>query len=196
MSADEDVRSGEATDSVTFAFGDPVAERYGLARLGRGPDGTGSALCVLFAGREPVAAHARGGEPVGGDGSWRDTQVAALRATVDVPHARWTVSFDAEDGQGFALEFAALGEPVASDAGAGGMAGYEQPCQVTGTVRAGGSETEIAALGQRGRVAQDVVAPDAGTALEVPAEEGALEPQRTQIERRAAEHLARGATGP
>ena len=31
------------------------------------------------------------------------------------------------------------------------MAGYEQPCQVTGTVRAGGRERAIAALGQRGR---------------------------------------------
>ena len=151
MSADEDVRPGEATDSVTFAFGDPQAERYGLARIGRAPDGTGSALCLLFAGREPVAAHARGGEPVGGDGSWRDAQVAGLRATVDAPHARWTVTFDAEDGQGFALEFAALGEPVAGGARGGGMAGYEQPCQVTGTVRAGGRETTIAALGQRGR---------------------------------------------
>jgi hypothetical protein len=151
VSVDEDVRPGEATDSVTFAFGDPQADRYGLARLGRGSDGSGSALCILFAGHEPVAAHARGGEPVGGDGSWRDTQVAGLRATVDAPHARWTVTFDAEDGQGFALEFAALGEPVESDAGFGGMAGYEQPCQVTGTVRAGGRATAIAALGQRGR---------------------------------------------
>ncbi len=151
MSLDEDVRAGEATDSVTFAFADPLTERYGLARLGRGPDGTGSALCILFAGHEPVAAHARGGEPVGGDGSWRDTQVAGLRATVDAPHTRWTLTFEAEDGQGLALEFAALGEPVAGEAGSGGMAGYEQPCQVTGTVRAGGRETAIAALGQRGR---------------------------------------------
>ena len=151
MSLDEDVRPGEATDSVTFAFGDEDAQLYGLARLGRSADGQGSALCLLFAGREPVAALARGGEPVGGGEGGRDGEVAELRATVDAPHARWSVRFDAEDGQGFALEFAALGEPVASDPGLGGMAGYEQPCQVTGTVRAGGRERTIAALGQRGR---------------------------------------------
>src|ERR687897_787077 len=81
----------------------------------------------------------------------REAQVAALRATVDAPHARWSVTFDAEDGQGFALEFAALGEPVASEPGLGGIAGYEQPCQVTGTVRAAGREHTLAALGQRGR---------------------------------------------
>jgi hypothetical protein len=151
MSADEDLHPGAATDSVTFSFGDADAELYGLARLGRSGDAQGSALCLLFSGREPVAALARGGEPVAGDGSWREARVAGLRATVEAPHARWTVAFDAEDGQGFALEFAALGEPVASEPGLGGMAGYEQPCQVTGTVRAGGRERAIAALGQRGR---------------------------------------------
>ena len=39
-----------------------------------------------------------------------------VRATVNVPLDRWTVAFDGEDGQGFALEFDALGpagEPAA-----------------------------------------------------------------------------------
>jgi hypothetical protein len=151
VNPDEEVRSGEVTDSVTFSFGDTEAELYGLARLGRTGDARGSALCLLFSGREPVAALARGDDPVAGDGSWRDARVAGLRATVQAPHARWTVAFDAEDGQGFALDFAALGEPVTSEPGIGGMAGYEQPCQVTGTVRAAGRERAIAALGQRGR---------------------------------------------
>ena len=58
-------------DAVTFAFGDAEAQLYGLARIGLSPaseDGgarTGSALAVLFAGREPVAAIARGGLEVG-----------------------------------------------------------------------------------------------------------------------------------
>ena len=64
-------------------------------------------------------------------------------------------SFDAGDGQGFELEFAALGAPaaLAADAPAGrlgGMAGYDQPCRVRGTVRAGGRERAIDGLGQRG----------------------------------------------
>ena len=58
-------------DAVTFAFGDADAQLYGLARIGLSPgdDGegrAGSALAVLFAGREPVAAIARGGLEVAG----------------------------------------------------------------------------------------------------------------------------------
>ena len=65
-------------DAVTFAFGDADAQLYGLARIGLSPgeDGgarSGSALALLFAGREPVAAIARGGlEPRRGRGLGRD----------------------------------------------------------------------------------------------------------------------------
>ena len=59
-------------DAVTFAFGDAEAQVYGLARIGLSPASEGegrqgSALAVLFAGREPVAAIARGGLEVAGD---------------------------------------------------------------------------------------------------------------------------------
>jgi hypothetical protein len=142
-----------ATDSVTFAFGDPGAELYGLARLGlsRGEDGArqGSALALLFSGREPVAAVARGALPLPDDAGWDALELAGLRATVDAPLDRWTLRFDAADGQGFALEFTSLGDAAATPQ-LGGMAGYEQPCRVRGTVRAGGSEHAIDALGQRG----------------------------------------------
>jgi hypothetical protein len=157
---DEALRGGVGVgDSVTFAFGDASAQLYGLARLGLSPAGdgprAGSALALLFAGREPVAALARGGLPVDADAGWEALELAGLRATVDEPLARWTVAFEAEDGQGFALEFAALGAAAAlpDDAPAarlGGMAGYEQPCRVRGTVRAGGREHAIDGLGQRG----------------------------------------------
>jgi len=148
-----------ATDSVTFAFGDPSAELYGLARLGlsRSTDGErrGSALALLFAGREPVAALARGGIAVVGDAGWEAIEVAGLRATVDAPLDRWSVRFDAEDGHGFALELSSLGEPATLGADApagrlGGMTGYDQPCRVRGTVRAGGRERAFDGLGQRG----------------------------------------------
>jgi hypothetical protein len=146
------------TDSVTFAFGDARAELYGLARLGfsRGADGArqGSALALLFSGREPVAALARGALPVSEDAGWEDVSLAGLRATIEAPLERWTLAFDAADGQGFALELTALGEPAATSddaavARAGGMTGYDQPCRVHGTVRAGGREHAIDALGQR-----------------------------------------------
>ena len=155
--ADEAVREA-ATDSVTFAFGDAGAQLYGLARLGlsggAGDERRGSALALLFSGREPVAALARGGLPVAGEG-WESLRLDGLRTTVEAPLDRWTVGFDAGDGQGFALEFAALGEAAALDPEApagtlGGMAGYDQPCRVRGTVRAGGRERAFDGLGQRG----------------------------------------------
>jgi hypothetical protein len=156
--ADEAVREA-ATDSVTFAFGDASAQLYGLARLGlsRGADGgrQGSALALLFAGREPVAALARGGLPVAEGAGWESLELNGLSASVETPLERWSVRFDAGDGQGFALDFAALGDAAELGAGEpaarlGGMAGYEQPCRVTGTVRAGGRARSFDGLGQRG----------------------------------------------
>jgi hypothetical protein len=158
--AGEAVRE-QGTDSVTFAFGDAGAQLYGLARLGlsRDDDGgerRGSALALLFSGREPVAALARGGLPVADGASWEALELAGVRATVEAPRDRWTVAFDGDGGQGFALEFSAFGAAAELDerdpaAALGGMAGYDQPCRVRGTVRAGGRQRSFSGLGQRGR---------------------------------------------
>ena len=134
-------------DAVTFAFGDPRAGAYGLARLGLSGEGAGSALAVAFDGREPVAALARGGVALDGDADFAALDVAGLRATVEEPLRRWRLSWD----EGFELEFEALGPPatLAADepaALAGGMEGYEQLCRVRGTAR--GARVEC--LGQRG----------------------------------------------
>jgi hypothetical protein len=156
--ADEALRDA-TTDSVTFAFGDASAELFGIARFGLSgaPTGPrqGSVLALLFAGRTPVAALARGELAVAGDAGWSRLALAGLQETIEAPLARWTVSFGSEDGYGFALEFSAVGDPVALPADApvgrlGGMAGYEQPCRVRGVVKAGGRERTIDALGQRG----------------------------------------------
>jgi hypothetical protein len=156
--ADEAVRD-TATDSVTYAFGDASAQLYGLARLGlsTAPGGgrQGSALTVLFAGSEAVAVLAEGGQAIGAGASWDALALAGLRATTEEPLARWSLDLRGADGQGFSLGFSAIGDAVAlsTDTPAGqlgGMAGYEQPCRVRGTVRAGGRERAIDALGQRG----------------------------------------------
>jgi hypothetical protein len=156
--AEEAVRDAP-TDSVTFAFGDADAQLYGLARLGlsRTAEGArqGSALALLFAGREPVAALVRGALPLDADAGWETLELAGLRATVEAPLERWSLRFDAADGQGFELEFSAVGEVAALGADApagrlGGMSGYDQPCRVRGTVRAGGRERAFDGLGQRG----------------------------------------------
>jgi len=159
---DERARAGGGpafTDAVTFAFGDPAVRVYGLARLGLSPapEGGGSvasALAVLFAGREPVAALAEGGIPVPAGADWASLALPGLEATVRRPLASWSVGY--VDGQhGFELTFDALGPPAEIEPGdpvaaAGGMAGYEQLCRVRGTVRANGRVQEVACLGQRG----------------------------------------------
>ena len=184
--------SGPAfADAVTFAFGDAAARLYGLARIGLSPAGdgaagsppasSGSALAVLFSGREPVGAIARGGVPVAGDAGWDALSVGGLRATIEEPLARWRISMEG-DGHGFDLRFAAVTPPaeIPGETGlarAGGMAGYEQLCVVEGTVRAGGRVHAIRCLGQRGHswgepdwgrieVSRTISAwPDAGPAL-------------------------------
>jgi hypothetical protein len=139
------------TDAVTFAFGDPDAQLYGLARLGLSPEGA-SALALLFSGREPVAALARGGIEVAEDAGWDAIRIAGVSARTETPLERWTVALD-HGAHGFELDFGALsppGEISEAVVRAGGMAGYEQLCAVRGTVRTGGRVQEIRCLGQRG----------------------------------------------
>lgn len=146
---------GGFVDAVTFAWGDPRAEVHGVARLGMAADG-GSALAVVFADREPVAALARGGLALPDGADWEAAEIGGLRATVEAPLERWTLALHGDDAAlELELEFEAASEPAAfgpSDAvaRAGGMEGYEQLCRVTGTVTAGGRARRIGCAGQRG----------------------------------------------
>ncbi|HWM09278.1 MAG TPA: hypothetical protein VNO82_08030 [Solirubrobacteraceae bacterium] len=138
---------------MTFSFGDPSAGLYGLARLGLAGGGDASALAVLFSGRKPVAAIARGEIEVAPGAGFGDLALPGLRATIEEPLQQWTVRFD-DEAQGFELTFQAAGppaevEPSEPAARAGGMAGYVQLCHVHGTVRADGRPVELRGLGQR-----------------------------------------------
>jgi hypothetical protein len=143
------------TDAATFAFADPAAGFFGLARAGvaSGPEGLrGSALGVLFAGREPVGIVAEGDAPLDAGANWDKLRLPGLVVRTLEPHARWHVALDAPGGAGFELEFEAASPPaeLAEDdafARLGGMAGHERLCRVTGT--AGGHPIDC--LGQRGR---------------------------------------------
>jgi hypothetical protein len=136
---------------VTFAFADPGANLYGLARLGlTHAEGTGNAVAILFADGAPVATLARGEIPVGGEDVER-LALPGLATTVEDPLHRWTVLFDDEAGRGFALTFDAAGPPAAFE-DTGGMEGYEQLCHVHGTVELGGETRLLRGLGQRGLV--------------------------------------------
>ena len=147
------------SDAVTFAFGDPAADVFGIARVGLspGPDGApqGSGLGILFSGREPIAVRAAGGITPSGDG-WDGVEAAGVRTSVVEPLRRWTVAFVSEDGTaGVDLEVTALTGAVELDpedpvAAAGGMTGYEQLCRVRGTARVRGGDRRIDCLGQRG----------------------------------------------
>jgi hypothetical protein len=138
---------------VTFAFGDPSEQVYGVARVGRA-DGAGSGLAVLFSGTAVVAVSAEGGVEAGGP-RWEDVDAAGITCTVDEPLRSWGVRFDGGDDGGFELAFEARSSPAVLEAGqpaarAGGMEGYEQLCSVSGTVRVGERTVPVRCLGQRG----------------------------------------------
>lgn len=153
----EDARPGGGpgfADAVTFAFGDPAAGVYGSARLGLlgGDPPRATALGMLFAGGEPVATPA-GGADAGNDG-WKRFSAAGITATIVEPLRRWRIVLDSAEA-GFELDFDALSEPVelgedTAVARVAGLRGYEQPCRVRGTARAGAASFSIDALGQRG----------------------------------------------
>ena len=143
------------TDAVTFAFADRAAGFFGLARAGvaTGPDGLqGSALGVLFAGREPVGVLAQGENALGAEADWDELRMPGLVVRSLEPQARWQVTLDVQDGSGFDLEFTAVSPPaeLSEDDDAaqlGGMAGEERLCRVSGTA----AGHRIDCLGQRGR---------------------------------------------
>lgn len=146
--------SGEAfADAVAFSFGDAGAELYGSARLGHSPaSGKVSALALLFAGGEPVAATARGGIATAGV-DWTLAEAGGVRCGIDEPLRRWTVAFEGEDAA-FEARFEALADPfeLAGDgpvARAGGQEGYVHLCGVEASVTIGGRRRELRCLGQR-----------------------------------------------
>lgn len=131
----------DATDAVTFAFGDAAARLFGLARVGlvAGEPPARSGMGVLFEGAEPVAVRAEGASALDAPAGVSTEIVELLR--------RWRVTFE----DAFALEVEALTPPAVLDprepaAKAGGMQGYEQLCRVRGTVRG----RRVDCLGQRG----------------------------------------------
>ena len=142
-------------DAVTFAFGDPAAKLYGLARMSHGGDAP-NGVAVVYAGSEPVAASAGAGTATADPPAWDGVTAAGVRTSLLAPLEAWTVSYDG-DGGAFDLRFEACSAPAVLDAAApvaraGGMEGYEQLCRVTGTVSHGGRTHQVRCLGQRGQL--------------------------------------------
>jgi hypothetical protein len=131
------------TDAQTFSFADRSAGLFGLARAGVS-GGLGSALGVLFAGREPVGLVAEGGAEVADGATWDSLALPGLRVAILEPHMRWSVVMEAEAG--FELEFEAISPPMELYE-LGGMEGHEKLCRVRGTA----AGRPIDCLGQRGR---------------------------------------------
>jgi hypothetical protein len=148
-------------DAVTFSFGDPAAELFGLARVGLGGRGGGaSGFAVVYAGSAlagaSTEAQAGAGTDVSGPDGWDEVSAAGVRSSVETPLAAWTVTYDGPDA-GFDLRFEAVSVPAQLDAEGpvartGGMEGYEQLCSVSGSVRAGGRSQSVRCLGQRGHL--------------------------------------------
>lgn len=154
--SDEPPRAGEDPafrDAVTFAFGDPETQLYGLARVAVG-GGRASAFAVVFAGGAPVGATSDVVEMTAAASGWDDVEAAGVRTRVLAPLGSWTVTYDGAEA-GFDLRFEAISAPAQLDrddpvARAGGSAGYEQLCEVSGTVRHGRGSQPVRSLGQRG----------------------------------------------
>ena len=156
VAADEHPRASDDPafrDAVTFLFGDPVAELYGLARVALGGGGA-SGFAVVYAGDELVGASTQAQVAVDVPETWEGVNAAGVQCTVLTPLEAWTVCYDGDEA-GFDLRFEAISTPAVLDADgpvaqAGGMAGYEQVAAVTGQVRHGGRTHPVRCLGQRG----------------------------------------------
>jgi hypothetical protein len=141
-------------DAVTVSWADEQRGWFGMARLGLAADGQGSALAVLFNGREPLAALAQGAIELPDAPDWQSLELSGLRMTVEAPLERWTVAWEGTD-HGFSLELdavSAAAEIAPGDAVVrlGGMEGYEQLVSVRGAVRHGSETIRVEGLGQRG----------------------------------------------
>jgi hypothetical protein len=136
-------------DALTFAFGDPATELYGVARLGVGAGGA-SAMAIVYAGHAPVTAARQAGVAGQESRSWEQVSAAGVRTTIETPLEAWTVTYDDDDGAGFELRFETVSSPARVLAG--GLQGYEQACSVHGTVTHGGRSAQIRCLGQRGHL--------------------------------------------
>ncbi len=148
------------SDALTFSFGDPDRDVYGIARVGLSPGADGapqaSGLGILFSAGRPIGVQAAGGLELSSGAGWEDARAAGIACRTVEPLRTWEVSFAGEDGRsGFDLRFAALSAPGVVDPGspvadAGGMAGYDQLCRVTGMARVDGEARAVSGLGQRG----------------------------------------------
>jgi hypothetical protein len=144
---------GDFSDAITFAFGDPAAELYGVARLGLA-EGGASGLALLFWRGEPVAVSAEGGVEVDAPSSWDEVAAAGLDTSVVEPLRSWRLQF-AGDDVSLDLELEATGpvaelDPSHPVARVGGMAGYEQPVRVHGEAVVRSTRLAVDGLGQRG----------------------------------------------
>lgn len=142
------------SDAVTFAFGDPGAELYAIARLGLAGE-RASGLAIVFHRGQPVAVSAQGDVAPADAGTWDGVRAAGLDSETVQPLRVWNLAL-AHDDVSIDVAFEALGpigelDPDDPVARAGGMAGYEQPCRVGGQASVGGVHMAIEGLGQRGR---------------------------------------------
>ena len=140
-------------DAVTFSFGDPAAQLYGLARVGVGGGGA-SGFAVVYAGSELADAATEAQVALDAPDGWDAVRAAGAHCTVATALQSWTLDYAGADAA-FELSFEALSTPAVLDpdsavAQVGGMAGYEQLCGVTGSVRHGGRSLRVNCLGQRG----------------------------------------------
>ena len=135
-------------DCVSIDFSEPERGLFGLVRITRFPNRDAStAVAVLFAGGEPIVAERM--ERDAPLDSWQEAGVDGIRMETTAPLERWRLALKRDDVT-VELDAAAASVPLelAPPADAG-VEGYEQLCELSGIVDAGGKLHPFRGRGRR-----------------------------------------------
>jgi hypothetical protein len=153
----EQARTGSGPgflDSVSIDFCDPERDTFGLVTIARRPDAPkATGIGLLFAEGALIEETSTRTDSV--PPSWERAEVDGVALAVEAPLEQWRASLGGPRG-GFEIEVRAASSPIElSDAAgaevsrAAGIAGYEQLCEVTGTVKLGAESRPLGGLGRR-----------------------------------------------
>jgi hypothetical protein len=135
-------------DCVSIDFSEPERDLFGMVRITRFPNRDASTVvAVVFAGGEPIIAErAERDAPLD---SWKEVGVNGVRMETTEPLERWRLALKRDDVT-VDLNAGAVSPPLELAPPAEvGVEGYEQLCELSGTVDAGGRLHPFRGRGRR-----------------------------------------------
>jgi hypothetical protein len=134
-------------DAVSLDFCDGERGLFGLIRVARMPAaGRACALAVVCTEDQVLVSDRVDGERA--IESWDDADLDGVRMSTSIPLERWKVEAN-RSGVAVTLEATASSPALELNGAAAGLEGYEQLCEVTGTVEAGGRLYPLSGSGRR-----------------------------------------------